>query len=182
MNRAFLVTWVTHNSRVSDRMLDLKIETGTPIILNLKEEIEITKYIYEVVLEDHLKVLSYVICADHVHIILICPERKLSSIVQKLKSVSARRFNIAHGLSVSVNKGACSLVQEGGGKKKHGKAQNHLWAQKYNRSYLDSKDKYQNAIWYVKKNREKHCLSYSKKLAKLASKMEAFVSDNYRSI
>lgn len=74
---------------------------------------------------------------------IVCDKKKLSSIVQKLKAVSARKFNIEMWLSISnkelnvysnspsSSKGACSLVNG------RGVAQNHLWAQKYNFNIID---------------------------------------------
>lgn len=56
----YLITWVTHNSRVSERMKKYSKNKGLqPLVLNKGREIEITKYISEIIKEDNLKVLAF---------------------------------------------------------------------------------------------------------------------------
>ncbi|MDD4352222.1 MAG: transposase [Candidatus Gracilibacteria bacterium] len=154
MISSFLVTWVTHNSRTNERMKELGIRKGTPLILNTKEEIEVTRYITEIVHQDQLKLLAYNICRDHVHIVLVCEEYKLTRIVNKLKAQSSRLFNINHRCTISGQGGMPPCL----GVKIRGKTQTKLWAQKFNRRLLDTEDQFYNAIHYVQTNREKHDL------------------------
>ena len=149
----FLVTWVTHNSRVSERMVKLEIQKGNPVLLGKKAESSITRSIGNIVRADKLKVLSYNICRDHIHIVLVCAEDELTNIVRKLKSVSAREHNIAMGVTNGKDKGASPLVSNS-----RGETQNRLWAQKFNRSLIYSDDGLANAIGYVNENRLKHRL------------------------
>ena len=78
--------------------------------MNETEEREITKYLQEVIEEKKIEILAYNICKDHIHLILKCEEKKRNYIVQRLKSTSARKYNINHGFTISQkNKGASSL-------------------------------------------------------------------------
>ncbi len=169
--QAYHITWVTHNSRVSERMIEyeavikyLRMNKGQnpiqePTVLNESEEIEISEYIADIIREDKLRVLGYNICQDHVHLVLVCEEHERDKIVQKLKAVSARKFNIAHGYTVPqisillpiLTREHAPLPDESGQhnnpvltrehapllddtasdtKTRRGLAQRHLWAQK----------------------------------------------------
>ncbi len=110
---AFFVTWVTHNSRISERMIKFGVEKGGGARLSLEDETFISEIILEVVSGDGLEVLAYNICRDHVHMVLVCEDGELSGIVGKLKSVSSRKFHIFEEGNLSQgnsNKGACPLV------------------------------------------------------------------------
>lgn len=74
-------------------MKDYSVKSGFPVFLKNDDELEITSYILEIIQKDKLCVLAYNICGDHVHIVLECFKKELPGIVQKLKSVSSRRFN-----------------------------------------------------------------------------------------
>ena len=153
---AYHIIWVTHNSRISQRMIEYSVEKGKPIILTDQDEIKITGFIKEIVEKDRLTVLSYNICGDHVHILLACDEEKISSIVQKLKSISSRKFNLLKRTnSLSINQGIeqgvmtpCSRIT---GKGKDYTC-NHLWAQKYNCSIIETENKLLNCIEYINNN------------------------------
>ncbi len=87
------ITWVTHNSRVSERMKKYSKNKGLqPLVLNIKQEIEITSYISKIVNEDGLKITAYNICADHIHLILFSDEIKRDNIVRKLKGKSTQLY------------------------------------------------------------------------------------------
>ena len=162
----FLVTWVTHNSRVSERMVKFGVRKGAPVLLDENAELSVTKSIYNIVHADKLRVLSYNICRDHVHIVLVCSENELTGIVRKLKSVSAREYHVAMGMTKlrGQAKGASPLVR--------GKTQNSLWAQKFHRSLIGSDRGLANAMGYVEENRLKHRLSpLTKEASLLVGKM-----------
>ena len=86
------------------------------------DEIEITKYISEIVQEDMskqngndplYKILAYNICRDHIHMILQCTESERDDIVQKFKSVSSRKYNINHGLTIPLTKDNTDTTSKG---------------------------------------------------------------------
>ena len=123
---AFHITWATYGSRTSQRMIDHKkvIEhyrirkSENPLLQAIEltdaDEIEITEYIAEIVKKDNLRVLAYNICRDHIHIVIVCDDGELSRIVRKIKSVTARKFNFAHGKTIPVkNTGASPHAPRG---------------------------------------------------------------------
>lgn len=132
----FHITWVTHNSRVSERMIQYKVKRGEPFILDESQEIEITKYIFEIAKEKNINIIAYNICRDHVHILLYCEESQLNSVVCALKSKSTYLYKKNNNISESLS----------------------IWAQKYNCSYIESGDKFYACIEYIKNNRKKHNL------------------------
>lgn len=140
-------------------------EHGT--FLNLEEEIIITEIIGDIVKQDRLTILAFNICQDHVHLVIACEEEALGNIVQKLKSVSAREFNIWKGVTKpeTTARGHDPLP-------KKGKEQNHLWAQKFFSLQIEDETRLINTISYIQHNREKHKLSRSKKIEAL---IRAFV-------
>ncbi|MBU0976692.1 transposase, partial [Patescibacteria group bacterium] len=162
---AFLVTWVTYNSRVFERMIRFGVRRGKPIILTSQDEIEITKLVKNMVIDQQIKILAYNICRDHIHLILVCEESELGEIVRRFKGKTSYLFNKSEtsGFNplyrdnkkiVSRTRKQAPLSQV----RSRGKTQAKLWAQKFNRVLLDGNDSLSNAIDYVERNREKHGL------------------------
>lgn len=143
------ITWVTHNSRVSERMVQFGVERGEPVVLSGDDEIEITKYILQIVQEEKLRILNYNICRDHVHMLLICDESKRDNIVRKLKGKSTQLYKQNHGL----------------------KEEFHLWAQKYSCTFIESDKQMANTMEYIQHNREKHKLPRNKGLQPIVASM-----------
>lgn len=157
--KTWMITWATHNTRISERMVEFGVKLWEPVIMDENDEIEITKTIAEITKEDNLKVLAYNICKDHVHMILQCTESERDNIVQKLKSVSARKYNIEHNITVPTSKGSWPLVHTVVWKlPKKWIEQNHLRWQKYNRNEIKDEKYLYNAIEYIHTNREHHGL------------------------
>ena len=129
-----MITWVTHNTRLSNRMMELKIELGEGVYLPPEEEIEITGYIADIVKEDQLTVLQYAICRQHVHMILQCTESEKDNIVRKLKGKTTQLYKQYHRIT----------------------NEHHLRAQKYNAREIKDEKYLYNAMEYVKNNRVKH--------------------------
>jgi REP element-mobilizing transposase RayT len=155
---AFHITWVTHNSRVSERMKKYKVEKGPSVILGESEEAEILSYISDVIKEDNLKILAFNICRDHVHMLLVCKDEERDGIVQKLKSVSSRKFNLArkhNKLTNTVEQGVMTPCS---------KTNRSLWAQKYNRTAVLTDEQLAATYEYITHNRLKHRLNENKKL------------------
>lgn len=146
----FHITWVTHNSRKSERMLKYKIKKGASVILNDEQEIEITSYISKIIKEDNLLVFAYNICRDHIHIVIACEEEKLTNIIRKLKGKSTQLYKENHDIKDKLN----------------------LWAQKFNTSFIyDNYPKLISSIEYVNNNRKKHNLYENKELQIIISEM-----------
>ena len=123
------------------------IKPGNPVILKIEEEIRLTNIISEIVLQKRLVIISYNICADHIHFIIKYEETSLDSIIQLIKSVSTLKYK------QSVNK---DIVK--------------LWAQKYNRKEIDSEEQLFNTSEYIRNNRLKHGLEENSELEKIVQK------------
>ncbi len=133
------ITWATHNSRVSERMIKYGIWPGEPVLLDSESELFITITIARIVNHKGYRVHAYNICRDHVHLIIECAEKELPGIIRLLKGKSAQRY-----------KEYCGFTRGGN--------PFHLWTQKYGRENITSDEHYYNAVHYVVNNREKHGL------------------------
>jgi REP element-mobilizing transposase RayT len=162
-SKVFHVTWVTYNSRVSERMvqynnviINRRLNKGLqPLVsswyLNEEMEITVTEILKDIINENNYIVLAYNICGDHIHIILDCEELELSQIVKKLKGKSSQK--VKEFLEIEKD------------------TEFHLWAQKYNKKYIDNEVQLKNTIEYVNNNRFKHNLPFNKGLQPLIDKM-----------
>jgi REP element-mobilizing transposase RayT len=149
MKNAYHVTWSTHNSRVSERMVMYRVRRSEPMVLDDALELEVTGYIARIVKENAMKVLAYNICQDHVHMILVCAEDELSKHVSKLKGKSAFLFKKARGITDPI----------------------HLWGQKFHAEEIKSEIQLEKTVNYINSNREKHGLNISKGLKPLVTAM-----------
>ena len=168
--KAYHITWVTHGSRVSERMVEYKevirkrrLNKGLspfvePIEMDENMEVEVTKYISQIVKEDRLRVLAYNICKNHVHMVLVCKEQKRDNIVRKLKGKSTQMYKNNHSI----------------------KNEFHLWAQKYSWIYIKNEKQLNNTVQYVQFNREKHNLPRNKDLQPLVASMLTRYEDAFK--
>jgi len=85
MNDYWHITWVTHNSRISERMVKFKAVRGEPVILDEVAECFVTEIISEIVCEYKYKIFAYNICRDHIHLILKSPEERIPETVKTIK-------------------------------------------------------------------------------------------------
>ncbi|MGH2575408.1 MAG: transposase [Ignavibacteria bacterium] len=129
----FHITCVTHNSRISERMIKYKVKVGTPVELSDKDEIALAKHFSEIVKNDKLNIIAYNSCKDHIHFVIACEAERLSPIIQKIKSITARKFSENKEIS-------------------------QLWAQKFNRKVIYKEKQLSDVIFYVNNNRLKHNL------------------------
>lgn len=160
--KSWFITFVTHNTRCSERMRKNNVKLGTPVIFSENEEIEITKYILQIKQENNLKILAYNICRDHVHMILVCEESERDKIIRKLKGKSTQLFKQNHNITEEL----------------------HLWAQKYNHKYVERNKTFENMYTYIVNNRIKHQLAQNKGLQPLVCGItctieEAFSQEQY---
>lgn len=112
------VTWVTHNSRVSQRMIDHNVQKEQGVRLNEKAEIKITEMINSIVWENKFTVYAYNICRDHVHMLIECEENEISNVVRQIKGKSTQLYKACLG--------------------KQAQDSFHLWAQKFNKWLVQS--------------------------------------------
>jgi REP element-mobilizing transposase RayT len=131
------ITWVTHNSRVSERMIKYRVKRGEPLLLSAEQEVEITQSISRTVMNKKLVVLAYNICRDHVHLILECDCSRRDHLVGCLKGEATARYKCAHKIGETF----------------------HLWGQKYNWWAIASPQQLTNTIEYIRYNRRHHNLT-----------------------
>ena len=136
--KPFHITWVTHNSRISQRMIDNKVKLGEAYWLENDQEVEVAKTIKTIVEQDELNVMAFNSCGDHIHLLLVCEEEEIPNIVRKLKGKSSQKL-----------KEYLQIPKE---------EQFTLWAQKYSTTYIDSEQQLWNTVEYIKNNRQKHGL------------------------
>jgi REP element-mobilizing transposase RayT len=151
----FHVVWVTHNSRISERMVTFGVKRGEPVSLSNDLECEVSSYILQIAQENRVTVLAYNICRDHVHMIIVCLLAELATIVAKLKGKSSVLFKKARAIEGAY----------------------HLWAQKYYASEILNDKQLEKVMNYIIYNRQKHNLPVNKGLQPLVSQMVTLLSN-----
>ncbi len=153
----FHITWVTYNSRVSQRMTEYKnviikrrINKGLqPLVdkreLTVEEEIEITKYLKSIIEEDNLNVIEFNICKDHIHILLAIEPKLIDNTIRKLKGKTTQLFKENHNIDNEY----------------------HIWAQKFDLIKINDEIQLSNVLNYIKFNRQKHLLPENEELKQI---------------
>ena len=143
MEKIYHITWTTFNSRVSERMEIYNVKPwSNGIFLDNNQEYEITKILWKIIREIHLKVYAYNICNDHIHILFQCKKDDLDLIIRRLKWKSTKLYKDLHNIEDRI----------------------HLWGQKFNKTIIENKIQFFNTINYIKNNRKKHNLENNKLL------------------
>jgi len=165
--KAWHITTAIHDSRTSQRMIDYQVREkrnmGTSPLQNIsyletEDEAIITQTLAEIVVEKKLNLLQYNICKDHMHMLLVCDDDELPTIMQHIKGKTARVHNS--------NKGINPLVQ------KESEKSVPLWTQKYGCNEITAPEQLSNTLDYIKHNRTKHKLPpHPKKIALLIENM-----------
>jgi len=145
--KPFHITWVTHNSRTSQRMIDHKVKKGDTFWLEDEYEVVVAETIKEIVEQDGLNVMAFNSCRDHIHLLLVCEEEEIPNIIRKLKGKSSQKL-----------KEHLQIPKE---------EQFILWAQKYSTTYIESEEQLWNTVEYIRNNRKKHELHSNKGLQPL---------------
>ncbi|MBI4978408.1 MAG: transposase [Spirochaetes bacterium] len=135
-------------------MKERRLKHGEGIFLDADAERVVTKTIADIVRNDGIPVHAYVICGDHVHMVIEAEDALLPKIVGKMKAQSSRAY---------LN--YCGLPYLGG----HG----HLWAQKFNRRLIQSEEQFANTVAYIRNNRNKHGLPENNGLSDVITRMFA---------
>lgn len=159
--QAYHVTWVTHNSRVSERMIlheavikYLRINKGLqplvpPLEMDEQMEIDIAQHLTTIIQEDNIRVLALNVCRDHIHCLVICEDTERDNIVRKLKGKTTQLYKKQHTITDEF----------------------HLWAQKYHYNTIESEAELMNVIAYIENNRIKHELPDNKGLQPLVQRV-----------
>lgn len=159
--QAYHATWVTHNSRVSERMIlheavikHLRINKGLqplvpPLEMDEQMEIDIAQHLTTIIQEDNIRILALNVCRDHVHCLLICEDTERDNIVRKLKGKVTQLYKKQHSITDEF----------------------HLWAQKYHYNTIENESELINVIAYIENNRLKHDLPDNKGLQPLVQRV-----------
>jgi len=138
----WFVTFVTHNSRVSERMVVYGVKRDDPVVFTPDDQLTIAKHIAEVCKNSNIPVVTWNVLPDHVHMLIAARnEKELNEYVRKIKGSSAKVFAEARGWT---------------------KGQ-HVWAQKFNRKAVRDEEALGNIYTYIKNNHLKHATAESSK-------------------
>ena len=130
------ITWSTHNSRISHRMMDYHVKSGMTLWLGEQEEIFITETIAETVRKNGCRIYAYNICKDHVHMLIQCSGDDIANTIRMMKSKSAWRYREYLDIDPRVKF--------------------DLWSGKFNRWFIKSEEQFNNTVMYIIRNRQKH--------------------------
>ncbi|MBI4976848.1 MAG: transposase [Spirochaetes bacterium] len=147
------ITLVTHNSRVSQRMIEYNVERGEPLRLDSAAELIITSEIAKIIGKHGYQIYAYNICVDHVHILLKCAADAVPDVVKTIKALSSMQYKKSLGIQDD--------------------EKFHLWAQKFNRWLIESDEQLYNTMAYIISNRRKHGLPEIQELDNIISGMVA---------
>ena len=137
--QAIHVTWATHNSRISERMIRTHVKVGEPVWMTNEMRNLTVEVLEKKIIELELRVLALNVLGDHVHLLLVCNPDKLEDIIRQLKGFSS--FRLCRELKLSV---------AGDGK------QNKLWASGFSDTKIRDEHHLSETISYIENNHIKH--------------------------
>lgn len=138
----WFVTFVTHNSRISERMITYGVQHGEPTIFTSSEQVLITQKLLEAIQKYEAKVLAWNVLPDHVHLVIAASdEKELAELIRKIKGYSAYAYHTQPGAP--------------------------LWAQKFNRQLITDEQMLANVVQYITYNHQKHAEKWGEALITL---------------
>jgi len=137
------VTSVTHNSRVSERMVQFIpsefIEGLEPIIFGYNSQLIVAELIVIASKKYDLDVLTFNVLPDHVHMLV-----KVSSKDELSHKIGNVKGFISHEV------------------RQQSKMDTKIWAQKFNRQWIKDDKHLENVVRYIDKNHLKHVKSWGR--------------------
>jgi REP element-mobilizing transposase RayT len=131
----WLVTFVTHNARISARMAAFHVEAGEPVIFGPDDQKLVAAAIADACGKHRIPVMAGNVLPDHVHLVVgAVSAKELGEHIRKIKGYSARTFVQTRDFP----------------------AGDHVWAQKFNRRRLPNAKTLAAAVDYVERNHYKH--------------------------
>ena len=142
------ITFVTHNSRVSERMIDYNtsefIDELSPFIFENPERIIITQLLLAQCAKHNIKIAAMNVLPDHVHLVIAASDiNDLNMKVHLIKGGSSFSFKRKVVLK--------NYSQQ-------------IWAQKYHLEHYKSENDLKNIIHYINNNHLKHADRWGNKL------------------
>jgi hypothetical protein len=84
--RLWFITFVTHNSRISERMVVYGVEKGEPLIFSAEDQLFIAEKIAEAIKRYGLFVITFNVLPDHIHLVILAKtEKELGEYIRKIK-------------------------------------------------------------------------------------------------
>ncbi|WP_196525386.1 transposase [Nostoc commune] len=137
------MTFVTHNSRISERMVTYGVKVGEPVVFSAEDQIFIANKIAEAAKRYEIAIAVFNVLPDHVHMIVAAEtENELNEQVRKIKGFSSYQFQRSRGWDKS----------------------QHVWAQKFNRQVIENETALSKIWEYVWNNHLKHVERWGKEL------------------
>jgi type I restriction-modification system DNA methylase subunit/REP element-mobilizing transposase RayT len=131
----WFVTFVTHNARVSERMVTYGVEHGEPLVFSPEDQLLIAEKIAEACRHHAIPVVAWNVLPDHVHLVLAAQDdTALSEAVRKIKGYSSHAFQRA----------------------RNWESGQHVWAQKFDRRLITDESMLGDVVDYVMNNHLKH--------------------------
>jgi cobyrinic acid a,c-diamide synthase len=131
----WFVTFVTHNSRVSQRMVEYKVKKRVPVLFDEDDRKCIVSKIEEACKRYHIEVLNFLVLPDHVHLVIKANNVfEITKSVQKIKGYSAYAFR----------------------KEKEWLPGERIWAQKFYKKRITSEKALFTIMEYINRNPQKH--------------------------
>ncbi len=125
-------------------MIEYKIKKENGVWFDKTAEIKVTEIIKDIITFSNYKVYAYNVCKDHIHLLIEAGDNKINNIVRHIKGKSSQAYK--EYLSVS------------------GKEPFRLWAQKFNKWFIESEEQLRNTSEYIMNNRLKHGLEENEEL------------------
>jgi REP element-mobilizing transposase RayT len=151
----WLVTFVTHNSRVSERMVTYGVEHGNALIFSKEEQLSIAKSVADTCKRYNIAVVAWNVLPDHIHMVIAAEnEQVLIEHVRKIKGYSSHTYQ----------------------KERKWESGQHVWAQKYHFKPISNDDALRAALQYVWNNRLKHQEQWGDDMLEVWGETEVFAS------
>ena len=139
MLKKLFITWVTYNSRYSERMEKYKVEKNEWYFLDFDDRILLYSLISKNLENKWIKNYTLNILSDHVHLVIIYDEDKLSKFIWELKWWISFKYLRIKEIS-----------------EKWDWKWNKLWAKWFSKTYINTDEHYEKSIEYTLNNHEKH--------------------------
>jgi REP element-mobilizing transposase RayT len=139
----WFITFVTHNSRISERMVVYGVETGEPLVFLAEDQLFIAEKIAEAIKRYSLSIVTFNVLPDHVHLVILAKtEKELGEYIRKIKGFTSFEFQRSRNWE---------------------KGQS-VWGQKFNRKPIEDENSLINIIQYIAENHIKHTERWGKEL------------------
>ncbi len=139
MLKRFFITWVTHNSRYSERMKLYKVEKQEWFFLDFDDRVLMYDLIFQKLLKKWKKNFTLNVLSDHVHMVILYEEEKLSKFIWKIKWGVSFEFSRVKRYS-----------------EQWFWKWNRIWAKWFSKTFLNTDEHYEKAIDYTLENHKKH--------------------------